>query len=80
MLNEHIKSTINMLLSIYTQLFNIILDIGIVPVSWALGDILPKYKNKGNIKLPENYRPITLLSCLGKLFTSILNSRLSKKI
>ena len=75
MLNEHIKSTINMLLPIYTQLFNIILDTGIVPESWALGDILPIYTNKGNIKLPENYRPITLFSCLGKVFTSIINSR-----
>ena len=77
-LNEHIKSTINILLPIYTHLFNLILDTGFVPESWALGDILPIYKNKGSIKLSENYRPITLLSCLGKLFTSILNNRLNK--
>ena len=76
-LNEHIKNTIHVFLPIYLQLFNLILDTGIVPESWALGDILPIYKNKGNINLPENYRPITLLSCLGKLFTSILNTRLS---
>ena len=43
-----------------------------------MGDILPNYKNKGSVNLPENYRPITLLSCLGKLFTSILNNRLNK--
>ena len=76
-LNEHIKNTIHVFLPIYLQLFNLILDTGVVPESWALGDILPIYKNKGNINLPENYRPITLLSCLGKLFTSILNTRLS---
>lgn len=27
--------------------------------------------------MPENYRPITLLSCLGKLFTSIINIRIN---
>ncbi|MCG8093283.1 MAG: reverse transcriptase family protein, partial [Candidatus Thiodiazotropha endolucinida] len=75
-LNEHLKSTIDLFLPIYGHLFNLILDSGIVPESWALGDILPIYKNKGCMNLPENYRPITLLSCLGKLFTSILNKRL----
>ena len=79
-LNEHIKSTTNLLLPIYTQLFNAIFDTGIFPESWALGEILPIYKNKGNMKLPENYRPITLLSCLGKLFTAVLNNRLSKYV
>ena len=28
-------------------------------------------------KNPSNYRPITILSCLGKLFTSVLNDRLT---
>jgi hypothetical protein len=34
-------------------------------------------KNKGNKNDPNNYRPITILSCLGKLFTAILNNRLN---
>lgn len=60
----------------YVKLFNIIFDKGIIPESWALGDILPIYRNKGDANLPENYRIITLLSCLGKLFTSVINNRL----
>ena len=32
---------------------------------------------KGDCRTPENYRPITILSCLGKLFTSILNTRIN---
>ena len=62
----------------YTKLFNIIFDTGLVPKSSSIGNILPIYTNKGSSKLPENYRPITLLSCFGKLFTSILNDRINK--
>jgi 23S rRNA maturation mini-RNase III len=35
---------------------------------------------KGEKNKPENYRPITLLSCMGKLFASILNERLNALI
>ena len=35
------------------------------------------FKNKGDPKDPDNFRPITLVSCLGKLFTCILNKRLT---
>ena len=37
----------------------------------------PFYKNKGDRYDPKNYRPITLVSCLGKLFTAVLNARLN---
>lgn len=76
-LNEHLKISIQVMAPIYVKLFNIIFNAGLVPESWSLGEILPIYK-KGNAKLPENYRPITLLSCFGKLFTSILNNRITK--
>ena len=76
-LNEHLKTSIHIMAPVYTKLFNIIFDTGLVPESWSLGNILPIYKNKGDPNNPENYRPITLLSCFGKLFTSILNNRLT---
>ena len=77
-LNEHIISTKHIFVSIYRKLFNLILENGIVPRDWVKGNIIPIYKNKGNKNLPNNYRPVTLLSCIGKLFTSIINSRLTK--
>lgn len=61
----------------FVDFFNLIYDLGIVPEEWLIGIIKPIYKNKGDPTLPENYRPITLLSCVGKLFTSILCERLN---
>ena len=68
-LNEYIKTTKTLFLPLYTFLFNAVLDSGTLPDSWLIGKIRPIFKNKGDPLLPENYRPITLLSCLGKLFT-----------
>ena len=48
-----------------------------MPTDWAVGLIKPLYKNKGAASDPDNYRGITLLSCLGKLFTALINARLS---
>ena len=75
-LNEHIKSTVNIMLPIYVKLFNIVFDTGVILESWLTGNILPIYRNKGDTQNPENYRPITLFSCLGKVFTAIINNRL----
>ena len=65
------------MLPIYVKLFDVVFDTSIIPESRLKGNILPIYKNKGDIQQPENYRPITLLSCVGKLFTSIINNRLT---
>ena len=77
-LNEYICATYNKLRPMYIALFNRVLEEGIVPESWLNGMILPIYKSKGDRNDPDNYRGITLLSCLGKLFTSVINERLNK--
>ena len=76
-LNEHIKTTLHIMLPVYVKLFNAILKSGYIPQSWTEGIIKPIYKNKGDQNKPENYRPISLLSCLGKLFTCVLKNRLN---
>ena len=63
---------------LYIKLFNVVFDTGIMPDVRLEGKIRPIYKNKGDHLNPENYRPITVLSCLGKLFTASLNNRLTK--
>ena len=75
-LNEFLKYCPKELIPVIVKFFNIILDSGIIPQDWTIGIIKPLYKNKGDINDVNNYRGITLLSCIGKLFTSVLNSRL----
>ena len=39
---------------------------GIFPEAWKVANVMPIFK-KGDKSLPSNYRPVALLSCLGKL-------------
>ena len=57
-------------------LFNKLFGMGYFPKEWSEGSIIPLHK-KGSINDVENYRGITLLSTLGKLFSRMLNNRLS---
>jgi len=62
------------------KLFNDILDSGAFPTHWNMGVMKPVYKRKGDQRSPANFGGLALMSCLGKLFTSILQSRLNKFI
>ena len=53
------------------NLSNRIVDTGKYPALWSFCLIVPIHKNDDRSKV-ENYRGITLLSALGKPFTSIL--------
>jgi exonuclease III len=76
-LNEFLKNSPPKLLSLLTKYFNLILDSGVWPTDWSIGLIVPIYKSKGSTDDPSNYRGITLLSCTSKLFTALLNERLT---
>ena len=54
-----------------------IIDTGNIPEFGLIDVIKPLYNNKGDRTLPGNHRPIIILSCMGKLFTAILNKRLN---
>ena len=55
-----------------TKLFNKSLQSGIYPTSWKHANIKPIFKNKGSPSDPTNYRPISLLPCLSKVFEKII--------
>ena len=58
-------------------MFNHLYNLGVLPDEWSKGLIVPIYK-KGDTQRPANYRPITLLSSLCKLYTSILCRRITE--
>ncbi len=58
------------------MLFNIVRQTGKIPHAWSIGYISPIYKGKGKVNDPDNYRGITVPSCFGKLFTSVINGRI----
>ena len=66
----------NTVVEALTLMFNYVFSSGQWPERWGSGIIFPLYKEGSRLE-PGNYRPITLLSCVGKLFGSILESRLS---
>ena len=59
------------------SLSNKLFSMGYFPKEWSEGFIIPLHK-KGSINEAENYRGITLLSALGKLFSRMINNRLSE--
>ena len=47
-----------------------------VPMDWLRGVVVPVHKD-GDRRAPLNYRPITLLSLVGKVYTGVLCARLT---
>lgn len=74
--NECLKCSTGPIIRVITKLFNLVLSSSILPRDWTVGLIKPIFKGKGSSNEVDNYRGITLLSCVGKLFTSILNKRI----
>ena len=75
MINEIFIHCKHVLLPCLHSLFNSVFETGYFPESWSKACIVPVFK-KGDKSDPNNYRGISVISCLGKLYTSVLNKRL----
>ena len=73
--NEMIKCSITSMKTLLQKLFNKVLSTGCYPNSWSQGYIVSLFKSGCKSDL-NNYRGITISSCLGKVFSAILNKRL----
>jgi hypothetical protein len=74
---EFYKSTIYEISPLLVLLFNKILNTGVFPDSWCDSVIIPIFKS-GSKADPNNYRGISLLNVLYKIFSSIINDRLTR--
>ena len=70
------KAHVNEVVEALSLLFNFVFKHEVWPERWGRGIIFPLYKEDSRLD-PGNYRPITLLSTVGKLFGSIVENRLS---
>jgi len=65
----------NELVSPITKIFNLSLKTGIIPQDWKDANVSPLFK-KGSKNKPENYRPVSLTSIVGKMLESIVKDHI----
>ena len=58
------------------KILNRIWETGIIPPSWKIAIVIPIKKPNKDPQQPSSYRPISLTSCVCKLFEKMVNSRL----
>ena len=75
---ELYSSDIKYFTPLLTTLFNTIFDSADYPDDWAQGLIYPVHK-KGDTSDPQNYRKVSLIPSLAKVFEDVLENRLSFK-
>lgn len=78
--NRCLKNYTESLVKHITCLFNQILVQGYIPKMWKQANIILLLKPNKDKQHPSSYRPISLLSCLGKLLEKIIKSRLMLEV
>lgn len=78
--NEHLKSSLEQMNTLWTKLFNKCLERGDIPKCWRYSKIKILYKGKGSTEDPNSYRGIALENNGFKVFTKILCNRLTELV
>ena len=55
---------------------NLCFEAGYVPHDWCESELFVMYKNKGDVKVGDSYRAISLTAVLGKIYERLLAARL----
>ena len=77
--SEFFRFSAPCVLHLLTEYFSKLFNTGTFPSEWSASVILPIYK-KGDVNSSSNYRGISLLNVGGKLYSYILNKRLTQWI
>ena len=60
---------------ILVKLFNMCLNESCFPDSWKVSSVVSVFKNVGERSAAKNYRPVSLLSVVSKVFEKLVNDR-----
>ena len=71
-----IKASAEVLCHPFSELFNYILNKSRIPQQWKLGEVTPVFKKDCSLT-KSNYRPITILPSLSKVFETLVHTRIS---
>ena len=61
---------------ILAELFNKCLKESCFPDCWKVSSVVPVFKNVGERSTAKNYRPVSLLSVVSKVFEKLVNNRI----
>ena len=61
---------------ILAELFNKCLKESCFPDCWKVSSVVPVFKNVGEWSTAKNYRPVSLLSVVSKVFEKLVNNRI----
>ena len=61
---------------ILAKLFNMCLKESCFPDCWEVSSVVPVFKNVGERSAAKNYRPVSLLSVVSKVFEKLVNNRI----
>ncbi len=75
--NIVLKNNSYVLAPYLTALFQLSLDTGVVPSEWKVAHVTPIHKS-GRLDLAENYRPISLTSCVCRLMERFIYDWISE--
>ena len=70
-----IKLSCSLLVKPITYIYNVSFSSGVMPDIWKIAKVIPIFK-KGDKTIPDNYRPISLLSCFEKIMEKLLAKRI----